>query len=71
MALSAHQSICYSHPGRYGLYHGAVIASFLMGYAEVFTSFLIGEHLSEMLALIVIALVLVVKPSGILGQKMR
>jgi branched-subunit amino acid ABC-type transport system permease component len=42
-----------------------------MGYAEVFTSFMIGEHLSEMLALIVIALVLVVKPSGILGQKMR
>ena len=57
--------------GGMGSIMGAVIASFLMGYAEVFTSFLIGEHLSEMLALIVIALVLVVKPSGILGQKMR
>jgi branched-chain amino acid transport system permease protein len=57
--------------GGIGSIMGAVIASFVMGYAEVFTSFMIGEHLSEMLALIVIALVLVVKPSGILGQKMR
>jgi len=57
--------------GGMGSLAGAVIASFLMGYAEVFTSFLIGEHLSEMLALVVIAMVLIVKPSGILGQKMR
>jgi branched-chain amino acid transport system permease protein len=57
--------------GGMGSLVGAVIASFLMGYAEVFTSFLIGEHLSEMLALVVIAMVLIVKPSGILGQKMR
>ncbi len=57
--------------GGMGSVVGAIIASFLMGYAEVFTSFLIGEHLSEMLALGVIALVLIVKPSGILGKKMR
>lgn len=57
--------------GGMGSLAGAVIASFLMGYAEVFTSFLIGEHLSEMLALVVIAMVLIVKPSGILGQRMR
>ncbi|MEJ2715974.1 MAG: branched-chain amino acid ABC transporter permease [Deltaproteobacteria bacterium] len=57
--------------GGMGSVVGAVIASFLMGYAEVFTSFLIGEHLSEMLALVVIALVLIIKPSGILGKMAR
>lgn len=57
--------------GGMGSIVGAVIASFLLGYAEVFASFFIGEHLSEMLALVVIAVVLIVKPSGILGQKIQ
>jgi len=57
--------------GGMGSIPGSVAASFLVGYAEVLTSFLIGEHFSEMLALVIIALVLVVKPSGLFGQKMR
>ena len=57
--------------GGMGSIVGAIIASFLLGYAEVFASFFIGEHLSEMLALVVIAVVLIVKPSGILGQKIQ
>ena len=57
--------------GGMGSLAGAVVASFLLGYAEVFSSFFIGEHLSEMVALGVIALVLVFKPSGLMGQKLR
>ncbi len=57
--------------GGIGSLLGAIIASFVLGYAEVFTSFLIGEHLSETLALVTIVVVLLVKPSGILGQKIR
>jgi branched-chain amino acid transport system permease protein len=57
--------------GGMGSIPGAVIASFLMGYAEIFTSFVVGEHVSEMVSLIVIAVVLIVKPSGILGQTVR
>jgi len=57
--------------GGMGSLAGAVIASFVLGYAEVVTSFMVGEHLSEMVALVVIIFVLVFKPSGILGQKAR
>lgn len=57
--------------GGMGSLVGAVVASFLLGYAEVFCSFLVGEHLSELVALVVIALVLVFKPSGLMGQKLR
>ena len=57
--------------GGMGSLIGAVLASFLLGYAEVFCSFFVGEHLSEMVALAVIALVLVFKPSGLMGQKFK
>ena len=54
--------------GGMGSLAGSVIASFVLGYAEVFSSFFIGEHLSEMVALVVIIFVLVFKPSGIMGK---
>ncbi|RJX28673.1 MAG: branched-chain amino acid ABC transporter permease [Desulfarculus sp.] len=57
--------------GGMGSILGAVIASFLLGYAEVFTCFMFSEHLSEMVALVLIVLVLVFRPSGILGKKDR
>jgi branched-chain amino acid transport system permease protein len=57
--------------GGMGSLAGAVIASFVLGYAEVLASFMVGEHLSEMVALVMIILVLVFKPSGIMGQKAR
>jgi branched-chain amino acid transport system permease protein len=57
--------------GGMGSLAGAVMASFLLGFAEVLSSFLIGEHLSEMMALVMITLVLVFKPSGLMGQKLR
>jgi branched-subunit amino acid ABC-type transport system permease component len=42
-----------------------------LGYAEVFTSFLINEQLTEMLSLVIIVLVLIFKPSGIMGFKVN
>ena len=56
--------------GGMGSLAGSVIASFVLGYAEVFSSFFIGEHLSEMVALVVIIFVLVFKPSGIMGKQL-
>jgi branched-subunit amino acid ABC-type transport system permease component len=41
----------------------------LLGYAEVLTSFLISEQLTEMISLVVIVFVLIFKPAGIMGYK--
>lgn len=57
--------------GGIGSLMGSVIASFLLGYAEVFTSFLINEQLTEMLSLVIIVFVLIFKPSGIMGYKVN
>jgi branched-chain amino acid transport system permease protein len=55
--------------GGMGSLAGSIIASFVLGYAEVFTSFLIDEQLTEMVSLAVIVFVLLFKPSGIMGYK--
>ena len=55
--------------GGMGSLTGSVIASFVLGYAEVLTSFLIDEQLTEMVSLVVIVFVLLFKPSGIMGYK--
>jgi branched-chain amino acid transport system permease protein len=57
--------------GGIGSLAGSVIASFVIGYAEVVSSFLISEQLTELVALVVIVLVLLFKPSGIMGYKLR
>jgi branched-chain amino acid transport system permease protein len=57
--------------GGIGSLVGSVIASFVIGYAEIVGSFLISEQLTEMVALAVIVLVLLFKPSGIMGYKLR
>jgi branched-chain amino acid transport system permease protein len=55
--------------GGLGSLVGSVIASFVIGYAEILGSFLISEQLTEMVALVVIIFVLLFKPSGIMGYK--
>jgi branched-chain amino acid transport system permease protein len=57
--------------GGIGSLVGSVIASFVIGYAEVAGSFVVSEQLTEMVALVVIILVLLFKPSGIMGYKLR
>lgn len=57
--------------GGMGSLAGSIIASFVIGYAEVLSSFLINEQLTELVALVVIILVLIFKPSGIMGYKLR
>jgi branched-chain amino acid transport system permease protein len=57
--------------GGIGSLVGSVIASFVIGYAEVAGSFVVSDQLTEMVALVVIILVLLFKPSGIMGYKLR
>lgn len=53
--------------GGLGSLPGAIIASFIVGYAEVVTAFLISEQFAEMVSLFVIILVLLFRPAGLMG----
>ncbi len=48
---------------------GVVLASFLIGYAQIMTDILSGPHWKMIISLIAILLILVVKPSGLLGKQ--
>jgi branched-chain amino acid transport system permease protein len=48
---------------------GILVASVLIGFAQTFTANYLGPHWMFLVSLIAIALVLVVKPSGIFGQQ--
>ena len=53
--------------GGLGSLPGAIIASFIVGYAEVATAFLVSEQFAEMVSLFVIILVLLLRPAGLMG----
>jgi branched-chain amino acid transport system permease protein len=47
---------------------GLVVASFLLGYAQVFVSFYLGTHWVEVVYLLTIIVILAIKPSGLFGK---
>jgi branched-chain amino acid transport system permease protein len=48
---------------------GILVASVVIGYAQTFTANYLGPHWMFLVSLIAIALVLVIKPSGIFGKQ--
>ncbi|MGO9569706.1 MAG: branched-chain amino acid ABC transporter permease [Desulfomonilaceae bacterium] len=48
---------------------GVVVASFLIGYAQMLTDTLSGPHWKMIVSLVAILVVLVVKPSGLFGKQ--
>ncbi len=48
---------------------GVVLASFIIGYAQIMTDILSGPHWKMIVSLIAILVILVVKPSGLLGKQ--
>ncbi len=48
---------------------GVVVASFLIGYAQMATDALSGPHWKMIVSLVAILLILVVKPSGLFGKQ--
>jgi branched-chain amino acid transport system permease protein len=48
---------------------GAVLAAFLIGFAQTFTSFYLESHWIMVVPLVAILIVLGVKPSGLLGRQ--
>lgn len=48
---------------------GAIIASFIIGYAQTFTATYLGSHWTMIVSLLAIILILVIKPSGLYGKQ--
>ena len=55
--------------GGIGSWVGAVLAAFLIGYAQILTVVFLGSHYQMMVALLAIILTLILKPSGLFGQQ--
>ena len=55
--------------GGLGSLAGAVIASFLLSYMEIATTFILTDQYADLVALVLIVLILVLKPSGIMGRR--
>jgi branched-chain amino acid transport system permease protein len=55
--------------GGLGSWMGAVLAAFLIGFAQILTVVYLGTHFQMVVALLAIILTLILKPSGIFGRQ--
>ena len=55
--------------GGIGSWAGAVLAAFLIGFAQILTVVYLGSHYQMVVALLAIILTLILKPSGLFGQQ--
>lgn len=55
--------------GGLGSWMGAVLAAFLIGFAQILTVVYLGTHYQMVVALLAIILTLILKPSGFFGQQ--
>ncbi|RLB29010.1 MAG: branched-chain amino acid ABC transporter permease, partial [Deltaproteobacteria bacterium] len=55
--------------GGLGSWMGAVLAAFLIGFAQILTVVYLGAHYQMVVALLAIILTLIVRPSGLFGRQ--
>jgi len=55
--------------GGLGSWVGAVLAAFLIGFAQILTVYFWGAHFQTVVALLAIILTLIIKPSGLFGKQ--
>lgn len=55
--------------GGIGSWIGAVLAAFIIGFAQILTVVYVGAHFQMVVALLAIILTLILKPSGLFGQQ--
>jgi branched-chain amino acid transport system permease protein len=55
--------------GGIGSWAGAVLAAFLIGFAQILTVVYLGSHFQTVVALLAIIVTLIIKPSGLFGQQ--
>ncbi len=57
--------------GGIGIIPGAMLGGFIMGIAEVFVSGFISSTIRDAVAFVILIIILLIKPTGILGKYMR
>jgi branched-chain amino acid transport system permease protein len=62
-------SIAVCIVGGLGSWMGAIIAAFIIGYAQILTAVYLGSHFQMVVAIVAIVLTLILKPSGLFGQQ--
>ncbi len=55
--------------GGIGSWVGAVLAAFLIGFAQILTVVILGSHFQQVVALFAIIVTLILKPSGLFGRQ--
>ncbi len=55
--------------GGLGSWMGAVLAAFLIGFAQILTVVYLGTHFQTVIAMLAIILTLILKPSGLFGRQ--
>jgi branched-chain amino acid transport system permease protein len=63
------QAIAVCIVGGLGSWMGAVLAAFLIGFAQILTVVYLGAHFQMVVALLAIILTLILRPSGLFGQQ--
>ena len=63
------QAIAVCIVGGLGSWMGAVLAAFLIGFAQILTTVYLGAHFQMVVALFAIILTLILRPSGLFGQQ--
>jgi branched-chain amino acid transport system permease protein len=62
-------SIAVSIIGGLGSWGGAILASFIIGFAQILTEVFLSTHYQMVISLLAIIVTLLVKPSGIFGKQ--
>lgn len=55
--------------GGLGSWTGAILAAFIIGFAQIITEVTLGTHFKVVVALLAIIITLIIRPSGIFGQQ--
>jgi branched-chain amino acid transport system permease protein len=63
------QAIAVCIVGGLGSWMGAVLAAFIIGFAQIFTVVYLGAHFQMVVALLAIILTLILRPSGLFGRQ--
>ena len=63
------QAIAVCIVGGLGSWMGAVLAAFLIGFAQILTVVYLGTHFQMVVALLAIILTLILRPSGLFGRQ--
>jgi branched-chain amino acid transport system permease protein len=57
--------------GGLGSIEGSILAALILGYSETIVSFAISSRVTELVAMFILFLVIIFRPSGLMGSKVE